>query len=812
MDTFKNLPAQQLPFKSKGIKWRKRHLDWADDRSYHNSGRVRQSVLNKKTNYDLVNGKLHMDDLALILDPGGLNAAFMPENIQHYAVINSKLDVLRGEEINRRFEFRVVCTNPNAISEIEKNKQQELFQSLQNLIQSQVSSEEELKMKLDELQKEFKYNWQDLREIRANALLNHYVKEYNINNIFTEGFMDAMIIGEEIYRCDVISGEPVIEKVNPLKLRVYRSGYSNRIEDADMIVYEDYWSLGKIIDTFYDELKPADIKYLEELPYKGDYDDMDNRDDRKGFINTSDVFTTSSGIPVDSYLLFADNGDNPIYDSDGNIRVLQVYWKSRRKLLKVKSYDPETGEEIENFYTEDYIVDENKGEEATVYWVNEAWEGTKIGKELYVRMRPRPIQYNRLYNPSCCHFGFIGSLYNVNEDRVFSLVDTLKPFAYLYDVIHARLNEAIEANLGQIYELDLASVPKGWEIDKWFYYAKKHHLAVKDSFKEGNIGAGTGKLAGNFAANSRGVIGNNTGDYIQQHINLLEYIKSEMSDAVGITKQREGQISNRETVGGVERATLQSSYITEHLFNTHNDVKKRAMECFLETAKYALSLNKNKKFQYCLNDMSMSIMTIDGDEFSENDYGLVVDNSPYSQNLKGQLDALAQAALQNQMLSFSSLMKIYTNTSLTETIRLIEEEEQSKMQQMQMQQQQAMQAQQQQAEMQAQMEQAKMELEREKNVRDNETKLAIAQLQAQARMEELMTQNIYDGESNQSTEELAEKIRQFDEKMKLERDKFNETKLSNQKQNEVQQQQLDLKQQEVNIKRTQAHNSKTQSS
>jgi len=29
-----------------------------------------------------------------------------------------------------------------------------------------------------------------------------------------------------------------------------------------------------------------------------------------------------------------------------------------------------------------------------------------------------------------------------------------------------------------------------------------------------------------------------------------------MSEAVGITRQREGQISNRETVGGVERATL----------------------------------------------------------------------------------------------------------------------------------------------------------------------------------------------------------------------------------------------------------------
>ena len=37
---------------------------------------------------------------------------------------------------------------------------------------------------------------------------------------------------------------------------------------------------------------------------------------------------------------------------------------------------------------------------------------------------------------------------------------------------------------------------------------------------------------------------------------LEQYLKGEVGDIVGISKQREGQINNRETVGGVERATL----------------------------------------------------------------------------------------------------------------------------------------------------------------------------------------------------------------------------------------------------------------
>lgn len=48
--------------------------------------------------------------------------------------------------------------------------------------------------------------------------------------------MDAMTVGEEIYQCDIIGGEPTIERVNPLKIRVFKSGYSNRIEDADIII------------------------------------------------------------------------------------------------------------------------------------------------------------------------------------------------------------------------------------------------------------------------------------------------------------------------------------------------------------------------------------------------------------------------------------------------------------------------------------------------------------------------------------------------------------------------------------------------
>ena len=779
MSEFINLPPQQLPFHRKTKKWRKQIVDWADSKTFFNYSPVRNSVIHKKINYDLLNGKLHMQDLEMVINPENQSAGFIPDKIQHYPIMNSKLNVLRGEESKRVFDFRVIITNPNSISEIENAKKEELLQRLQQMMANSAQSEEEFNQELEKLNDYFTYEWQDYREIRANALLNHYVKEYNMPLLFNNGFMDAMTVGEEIYQCDIVGGEPVIMKVDPLKIRIFKSGYSNKIEDADMIILEDYWSPGQVIDTFYDVLTQKDIEYIEKAPYtlgQASADSMDNIDDRAGFVNNymiGDEITSQEGFFWDP-LGTADGVNSSLlpFDMVGNIRVLRVYWKSRRRIKKVKSYDPETGEEIFNFYPETYVINKDNGEEEQILYINEAWEATKIGEKIYVNMRPKVVQYNKLSNPSRCHFGIVGSIYNLNGNRPFSLVDMMKNYNYLYDVVHDRLNKFMAKNWGKILRLDIAKIPKGWNIEKWMYYAKANGLAVEDSFREGNIGAATGKLAGAMNNASSGIIDAEFGNSIQSQINLLEFIKMEMSDVAGISRQREGQISNRETVGGVERATLQSSHITEYLFIQHDDVKKRALECFLETAKIALK-GRSKKFQYILSDSSMRVMDIDGDEFAESDYGLLVDNGQGTQELSQKLDMLAQAALQNQTLSFSTIMKLYNSSSLAEKQRIVENDERKIQERNAQAQQQQLEVQQQEAQMKQEAEMAKMELEDTLNQRDNETKILVAQIAASVKVNQGDTDGIQEPMSEEAREKLKEQIRQFNAKLELDRERLN---------------------------------------
>jgi len=711
----KGQPRQRLPFKKKTKAWRRDNVDQAERMSiYHNEG-VRQTLENRIRNSMLYSGHPSPTDMAMALNPNQISAEYIPDSVPHHPIMAPKIDVLLGEEINRNFDYVFMATSPDAVSSKSEERLKIIKENLQELVQKR-ASKEEIEDSMKKLQKFFKYSYKDAREHMVNTLMRYYYEYEDFDSKFNQGFKDVLLNGEEIYSCDIVGGEPTLTTLNPLKVRAVRSGRSSRIEDSDMIIIEDHWSPGKIIDHFYDELKPADIDYITGYTatsagsrnnnYTDDYNNPilfdNNSDDIEIAFNNHMNHAANSGIHF----------GNDYADSDGNIRVLKLLWKSQKAIYTVKYYD-EFGDEQVRYESEEYIPVEEKGEEVKKIWVNEWWEATKIGKDLYVQMRPRPIQYVNLSNPSKCYPGIVGEVYNTNQGRAVSLVDKMKNYQYLYDALWARLNKAIAKNLGKILLLDISVVPKGWEPEKWMEQATNMGLGLVDGFKEGNIGAAQGKLAGNLngSTNTR-AIDLETGNYIQQHINLLEFVKSEMGEIAGISKQREGNISNRESVGGVERAVTQSSHITEWWFYKHDQVKKRVLTTFLETAKFALKGTK-KKVTYLLDDFSKAVLDVDGDFINESEYGLVASNSREMLEIKRATEGMAQAYMQNGG-KFSTVLDLYNSPSMADMRKRIEQSEDELAQQ----QEEAQKAQQQQAQMQQQIEQAKMKQEQDNKDKD----------------------------------------------------------------------------------------------
>ena len=441
-----------------------------------------------------------MPDLQLVLNPYKLDADFIPENIQHYPIMNSKLNVLIGEELRRPFDYRVIITNPEAITELEENKKKAIQESITQWIQDTSMDEEEAARRLDEEGEYFEYDYQDFLELQANEYLNHFRIEQNFPLKFSKGFQDVLANAEELYQCDIDCGEPVMVKLNPLQVHAFQAGNSSRIEDADVVIIEEYWSPSQIIDTYGEELNAKQIEMIDRMPYGNGglvEDGMGHYDPRLAFVNRAIAGLNFDASGSDFFSSIGGHGhySSQPYDMEGNVRVLRVFWKSKRKIQKVKRYNAETGAVEFSYFTDKYVADKAMGEESKNLWINEAWEGTLIGGNLkptgsesgdtleggiFVRMRPRPIQFTKMAHPGKCHFGIIGSIYNVNGDRPFSLVDMMKPYCYLYDALHDRLNKLLAKNFGKIIKLDLAKVPKGWDVDKWMYYIKINNIARKN--------------------------------------------------------------------------------------------------------------------------------------------------------------------------------------------------------------------------------------------------------------------------------------------------------------------------------------------
>ena len=254
-----------------------------------------------------------------------------------------------------------------------------------------------------------------------------------------------------------------------------------------------------------------------------------------------------------------------------------------------------------------------------------------------------------------------------------------------------------------------------------------------DSFNEGKKGQSTGKLAGNIS-NQNKVLDMETGNFIQSHVQLLDFVEEKVQSLSGVTRQRLGSITSSELVGTTERAVQHSSHITEKWYDIHNQTKVRVLQTLLDVAKDVYA-GKTKKFQYVADDLATTTFNLMGDQFGYQEYGIFVSNATQDLQALEALKSLTQAALQNDKMSISDVISIYNSSSIADIKNKIKASEIEAQQREQQAQQQQMQIQQQQMQMQQQTEQQKLQIEIEKenredarNSEDNRTKLEIARM------------------------------------------------------------------------------------
>ena len=793
MNILDDLPRQRLSRKKKTTKWGKTVIDELEGICTSDTYNGRSSRWKKKINYDLYNGVLDKSDFEYVINPYGFDQGDFPASLQHYDIISPKINLLVGEEIKRPFNFKVVSSSPDTVSDLEQKKTQMLQQMLQQILLAEVKNDEEAQQKIQSSQQintYMKYSYQDVRESTGQRILEYLLKEQDVAYKFNKGFKDSLVAGEEVYWVGVVSGEPVLRVCNPLDITIITDPDSDFIEDAQAIIEERWLTISTVIDSYHKSLSPTQIDSLEK--------DLGRSAQAKG--GALDYPASQITLQGDAQYN-SDTAKARTRDEEGGIRVLHCEWKSMRKVgfLTIMTPTGEIQEELvdEVFQVPDSAIKDKEG--AYIFdnmmlkweWISEYWEGTKIGDEIYLDIKPKINQRRNMDNPSKCKSGYVGMIYNARNSESVSLIDRMKAYQYLYNILYYRLELTIAKSKGKLALMDVAQIPasEGWDVDKWMYYLDALGIMFINSHEEGKRGDKS-----NF--NQFQSIDLTMGTELNQYVAMLDKIKEEVGELAGVSKQRQGQISSSELVGNTERAVIQSSHITEYWFYLHNEVKKRALEGLIDAAKIAW--RRGKKVQYVMDDMSRVFFNIDGAEFDNTEYGVFVSDSSRDEITLNTVRQLTQAALQNGLASMSDVISLIQSDSVVDIKKKIEASEEQRQQQAKEQQEQEQAMIQQAEEVKQQAEAMKQDREDKRNTQDNNTKIEVALINAEAKQDmDLDDDGILDGLEReklnakltkdaqdtaikektltQNAKQNAEELKLKKEKLKIDRKKANAT-------------------------------------
>jgi len=690
-------------------------------------------------NYDLYDGKIDKEDFKYLYNPYGVDDE-QPVNFTHKDIVSKRVKTIEGLEMARPFGYRVTAINEEATTraeqeETERNREyvnaqimnkihavaeenarqrmeqmqmrmqqaqasgaspEELQGMQQEIQQAQAQMQQEMEQQVEamtpeEVKKYMRRERQDPAVVLATHILNYVKEKQNVDRKFKEAWRDMAIAPFCCVWVGEMNREPVMEVVDPRRFAFRPSNSSIYIEDGQWACYERYMTASEVAAEYGDELTD---EQFESVSYGNEVD------------NPGVVWVSI-------------NGDTP---SNGRntkgIRVTHAEWKDVKKIRFLKYMD-ESGQEQETIVTPEYRLDKQNGDISYEdRWIVTKYEGTRIGSDIYVRLREVPNQWRDLANigdRDRCKLSYKG----VNM-RV-SLVDRMKPFQMLYDIFMYRIEMLAAADKGKSIVLDNSVKPADFSMQEFLYYLD----TLKIAFVEKNTQEGDRAVPFNVGEVVKEIDRSMSSD-IQKYQQLLEWIDMKCGESVGMMPQLLGQIQQNESVNNAQGAVNNSVNTLEHYFYYFNEFKRNVLLGLIECAKSVFIKYQPKVLTYVLDDMDMEMVRPDYDLLDESTYGITLTNNTQYNSILEMVKGLCQPAMQNQAIDLSDVIKVMKADNLTDAQELLEVSEERKRRQIQEQQEQQNQANQ-------QLEQMRQEYE-----------IRLKEMDAQAKIEQIRLKGEYD--------------------------------------------------------------------
>ena len=689
---------------------------------------------NLKINYDLFNGKLNTEDFLEVCENFFNKTLILPKSFSNKDILSGKIKALLGMEMRRPFSWRIIAVNEEAttrkeqeefnrirdyvvdyimgpikeqinqqvdsqIQQLQQQRTEENSQEIDQQIQDlEAQKQEQLKVQTpEEVKLYMERDHQDPAEVLAHQLLRYLFQKLDLKNKFNDLWKHGLISGREIMWIGVENKEPVLKVINPINFNCGKS--ENFIEDASWASYTEYLTLSDIILKFDDLIKDKDIESLQEQF-------------SEGFMGNT---------------LITDSGEDNIIDFGDLIPVTHCEWKDLKPLKFLKYVDLETGEEFEEVVDEAYKLNKEAGDiSLETIWIPALFEGWKVGNDIYIGMREVPGQTYKDDNNNGCKLSYKGIYFDNLNSASVSLLDRMKEYQYLYNIIILKIEQLIASDKGKITFLKSSLIPlqqTNMTLEEWFDTTFTKNLGLVDDNVEG--GRPT-DITQSVKEVDLSLISD-----IEKYIQLGDYIERRCGESVGITKQIEGQIGSNEAVRNTQQALIQSANILEPYFELHNVLKKNALQALIEKAKVVYATYQPKTLSYILDDFSQHLLSPDYDLLDNSMYGIFISDSGKTDDILNTVKQMAHAVMQNQMIELSDLIKVLKVESIPEAEELLKSAEKTRQENMQQQQQQQQQHLEQMQQQQTEWEKEKMMMEHQFNIEAIKVKGEI-ELQKQA--------------------------------------------------------------------------------
>jgi hypothetical protein len=657
--------------------------------------------------------------------------------IQHFPVMNSPMNTIWGERINRPITFYCLSESADSVNEYMKEKQEMLFESVSTSIQQtalrktlmraqqqgiQITPQawEQLQqqaqqMSLPQIQQYVDKEYKDVIEQSSNRMMKNLWKKNNLDDEFIEGFRHGTLCGKEFYGIHVMNNWLSIKNLNPFTVFWHKSASTQWVSESQYAGYRMFLTPSSIIDMYRDKLTVEDINKIEDKIYPnrkgGGYNSISGI---KSISYDTSIFVDNQGgmfrdynfdVVEEMVMEYMVTGiSSPRPSTSGLIEVIQAYWKSYRKAGILHFYD-EMDEERKDWVDENYEPDTDKGEWVNWQYLNQVYQGTLIDEDIYLCVEPYPHQIFDLNDPDWAPLPIEGACYSEFNGKIVSLADLMLPWAEMYDIIAYELKRDIKKAIGKVMFMSADHIPQldGFSMEKWLYWLREFGIAW----------VGEGKKKTPFSHYSAQDM--SFAEQMVAKMNMLDKIKFNLDSFAGFSQPRLGDTSSEETARGARQSVATSVNQTEYYFWKHTQIIQRTLTNALNISKKILP-NNPVYMRNLYDDMEIKYLEVDAKRMRNAMVGLYVvhGSATVTKTESVRQMAIAAAGKQGNPVDMASILLATTENEIKQMLRTLTRKQAEATQQQQQHEQEI-------AKMEQQEKQADREWEREKHFTELES-------------------------------------------------------------------------------------------